>query len=457
MVTTRYYIYYKLEENKYILLNTLSGAIDIVEKNIIQYLKNPSKVDINKDFVVALKERGYIISKNEDLDKIKDLIKNAKYKSKTGTFVICPTYMCNLRCKYCFEGIGTRTKSKVLEEKDVDKIFKAIEEVCSEKDIKKPQILLYGGEPFLPSTKDIVSYILKKSRNKGYFVSAISNSTHLYQYKDELNEYKNTIKSIQVTIDGSKNIHNKYRVKVDGSGTFDEITKSVDLLLAIGIRVNLRINTGKNNVKYLSNVLEFIEQKKWNISPLFKCQIAPITDHFCTFNLPNWMPESELLKEIYAAVEDVEKTKEKFHMSLGKDIEIRTSLLRSIWREKKKKVINPQPCAAGKRKYYIFGAEGNIYPCPETVGMEEYAIGRYLPSLKLDQEAEKLWERDITNIDKCRECSIAPICGTGCTWACIATNGKNFKEPVCNFARETIDSYFELNKHKILKLCKNSK
>jgi uncharacterized protein len=335
---------------------------------------------------------------------------------------------------------------------DIDKVFEAINKICDSKNIKNAKILLFGGEPFLPSTKDIVHYILEQSANRGYKIGAISNGTNISTFNEDFRKFKNNFNNIQITLDGPKEIHDKLRVKANNGSTFDQIVDNINLLLKIGIHVSLRVNVGKNNVDFIPEILKLIDENQWNKLKNFSCQLAPITDHFCTGCLPNWMPESELLLKIYNLFDDFEEIKKKYKISLGMDLERRTKLINDIFNKKtcNKSMPNPSPCSAGARTYYVFGPDGNIYPCTETVGNPKYSIGTFIPELLIDTKKEDPWRRNVTNINKCSECNIAPICGSGCTLSHILTNGINFENPVCNYAHETIENFYKLNKLKVI-------
>lgn len=62
-------------------------------------------------------------------------------------------------------------------------------------------------------------------------------------------------------MDGNKSIHDKRRIRADGSGTFDSICDGINKILDIGIKVNLRINTDAENIGYLGELKEVFEKQ----------------------------------------------------------------------------------------------------------------------------------------------------------------------------------------------------
>jgi uncharacterized protein len=455
MHQSKYLIIHQVDPENFLLVHTLTGALDIVKKEIIDYLNNPENNGIDKNIIKQLISRGYLNSETKTEETLLGELLNLHLQNTNNemVFVICPTYTCNLRCVYCFEDIQIRRNNKVINKNEVDLIYAAIKNIRDLKDGRKGSVELYGGEPFQPATKEINAYIFEKASQENYHLKVISNGVNINDFRDILAQYALLIDGIQITLDGPKEIHDRLRVNADGIGTYDQIVTNVDLVLSLGIKVALRVNAGKNNVKYLPQVLQVIKKQHWNTNPNFICNIAPILDHYSTGKIPNWMPESELLLKIYALFDDFEAIREEYHLVLGTDMERRTALIRSIWAKENKKVTPfPVSCMAGCRNTYVFGSDNLIYACPETVGIEKYAIGQYSPEFSLKDDMEKIWERNVANIEKCKNCNIAALCGSGCTWASLATNGANFKEPVCNYAHETIANFLQLNNERIAAL-----
>lgn len=445
MKLTKYMKQFSIDDKKSLIINSITGAVDIIDNNILKELYSGKLDDPEKNqVIIKLKERGYIVAdEKEDYERLKLIVSKQRHMS-LATFIICITYKCNLSCSYCFEPSEVKTKNYVLNETDIDKIFVAIKQIMEERGFRYASILLYGGEPFLPSSKSLVAYIMDKAKNNNYVVQAISNGTKIVQYKDILNNYKDIIRNIQITLDGSQKYHDITRKYPSGQGSFSEIVHGIDVCVNIGIPINLRINVGKKNIDGLDELLNYIEDKGWAKSKNFTCQLAPVTDHYCTGAMQDWIPEHIVLEKILSLFD----RHKDISMKMGTDMEKRVAILKSVLSKQKNRLFTCLPCSAALRNYFIFGAEGLIYACPETVGIEEQSIGKFKPDFQIEKSKENVWKRDISNIDKCSNCEIAGICGSGCTWSAIATNGKMFENPQCNFAKETVETYFQINKQK---------
>lgn len=453
MVVCKYIKEFEIDGGRLMIMNTLSGAMDIIDKKIFTDIKEGIFQPENDEIYKRLKHRGYLIEDNEENYKALSKALSRQEKIKFATFIICTTYACNLGCSYCFESKDTKSNKYVLKREDIDLIFNAIEELKVTRGISKVCVLLYGGEPFLNITQDIVQYIFEKAFTFEYKMQAITNGTQLHLFKQLFRKYHDIIRQFQITLDGIEEVHNLTRKYLSGEGSFQDVVKNIDMCLELKIPIVVRINIGKKNIVSVRKLIEFIIQKSWNTYSNFFCQIAPVTDHYCTTLIDEWMPEHEHLRKIYGELREYFENPNQLNIRLGTDIEKRTARLKSVLIKNPNIADSILPCSSGLRNYFVFGTDGLIYACPETVGIKQYSIGTYKPKLVIEDEKERIWKRNVLNIEKCRDCSIAGICGGSCIWSSIATNGENFREPQCNYAQQTVDTFFELNKEKFIEMC----
>ena len=77
------------------------------------------------------------------------------------------------------------------------------------------------------------------------------------------------------------------------------------------------------------------------------------------------------------------------------------------------------------------------------------AIGKFFPDLELFKDKMDFWrDRNIINMEKCRDCKFGPICGGGCPISSILIH--EGKEPVCERYQEVLDTFFKHRGEKIL-------
>jgi len=438
---------YKLNDDNTLLLNALSGAIDIVDNKtkdtILAIQKTKRTNEADEELINTLVRRGYLFESEEKETDF--LCKQRKvYNTLTDnkiSFVICPTMACNLRCTYCFESEEVRCNSKIMTDTQIENIFKHVKKISLERRPRHAVIELFGGEPLLPATREINEKIFEFARKNEMEITVISNGTHINTYKELILKYKDIL-NFQITIDSIRDIHDKRRVRIDKSGTFDIICDGIDILLEIGARTNVRVNVDRENVETLRDFVEFIKSRGWNKkNDIFRCDIAPVTDHHASNNLDNLMPEHQIVKKALEQFPDYDPSNSFFKLAMFRVLGHLNKSLNLNW--KADSYYNFHYCEANILQFYVFTPDGYIYACPEAVGDPKLSIGRYDENIELIPEKVNSWEgRDVFRIPRCRDCKIAPFCGGGCAYAAIKVNG-NIDEPVCDDAENVLAEYIE--------------
>lgn len=477
MIQSTYNFIHPVHNDSYILINSLSGAVDIVDSRtkqqlvMIEHFSIPDATPDELELMNFLKKRGYIFSdlteERNMLFKVKGAMEQMTAKSPWGmTFNVCTTYACNLRCPYCYQGHEIHEDGRSLSDDEIDKMFEAINNIIQMEEDRgrfigaKHRMVLYGGEPMLPGTRHAVEKIVDRAVNQyGFRMCAITNGTFLHQFLDIFQPYREQWDFFQISIDGPKSIHDNRRIMAGGQGTFDRIVQNVDLALERGFAVAVRTNVNKENVGYLPELASFIEQRGWNNIHHFGWQVTPVTNHFGE-EMPDHLPEHEFLIALYELFGDLDTFVDKYNAKLGTVINMRTSRLRNAfgsfdWTKVAMmdgctdsaitSVPHFKECSAREQRFYSFGTEGLIYACPDSVGRAETAIGTFYPQYELNREEHNKWNRGITDSEECTECSISLFCGGGCAYANLMRNG-DITKPYCNYAFETIEAYLEQSK-----------
>lgn len=290
---------------EYAILNPLSGSFDIMNETEFQCLnafKENGKIDPNQlELYNYLLERGYLFT-DQTVETKKIHQEFTKYQLEIDNspvqLLLIPSYGCNLACTYCYEhslpGGGNLITKEI-----VAAFFKYARENFGEKKLK-PFITLFGGEPLIdtPAHREIVSYIVDCSVAEGFELAAVSNGYALANYVEIL--AKANIKEIQVTLDGSKDVHDKRRGTKTGGGSFDQIIRGLDQAVAHGFPINLRTVVDYENLNDLINLAELLDEKGWlDFGPdLFKTQIGRNYELFDCYAKPEYlMAQVELWAE----------------------------------------------------------------------------------------------------------------------------------------------------------------
>lgn len=402
------------EEGKYMLIHGYTGAIDVASAELVERIKSVSstKNDLSEEIVQHLLKREYITtkSKEEEFEYVsriaKALHKKMQLLYKNFTFIV--TYNCNFRCPYCFENRTMKDDTSLFSftKKMVDKAYLAMEEIEPREQLRNKIITLYGGEPLLAQNKNIVEYIVSEGRKRGYKFKALTNGYDMDCFMDLLSP--EFIGEIQVTIDGTKECHNQRRIHYKEKETFDKIIANIKKALEKKIEIVVRVNTDNKNVEDFTCLRKYFNDCGFFSYPTFKMYSALL------WNSSSISEEEQHSLDFLSSRLYISKHKEMGTISQCKDCGLSNRIYKALVENK------PIPfrgvfCAA-QAGGYAFDPLGNIYPCLEIVGNENYRIGNYRQD-KIEWDADKLkeWQNyDITADSSCKNCRYALFCGGGC-------------------------------------------
>ncbi|MCD1125337.1 anaerobic sulfatase maturase [Jinshanibacter sp. LJY008] len=150
------------------------------------------------------------------------------------------SYRCNLKCDYCFylskEGMMAEHSS----ERMSDSMLKRyVRDYISSQDTKEIDFAWQGGEPTLAGLdfyRQVVKYQKMFAEGKNISNSFQTNAVAINRQWAEFFYENNFL--IGVSIDGIPEIHDRYRVSVNGQPTFERIKHSIDLLKEYQINFN---------------------------------------------------------------------------------------------------------------------------------------------------------------------------------------------------------------------------
>jgi len=417
----------QIDDNRRLLINSLTGLIDQVSAEVykvIEQWRGIEKIVPMGDFEAALyenlKERGYLVCcceketsiKNRIIKKLSDVNDKTNKAYKGITFVL--TYNCNFRCHYCFEG-EHRLKKEIMTQAQID----AALELAGD-DLE--YVGLFGGEPLLPETRPIMEYLVSKTSDKIY--SMFTNGYYLSEYFDLLSQIK--ISDITVTLDGDEEAHNKRRHLADGSPTYKKIMHGVEMYLSNGIPICIRMNTGKGNFEASEQLRETLIDNFGKYGDLLAIEIVPMLEDSVA-------ERTELLTKLYSADSElsVEERQQRNRM-FGKDY----SVIDVITVDAKRLAPIYSYCRAHHGNICLVDPYGHIYACAVSVGIEELAVGTYYPQVSYKENS--IFTRNIETIPQCRECIYSLLCGGGCVMSMSSYDDVN--KPACSSVHYALHS-----------------
>jgi uncharacterized protein len=322
--------------------------------------------------------------------------------------VLNVTNQCNLSCSYCYEfgedKIATpEGKKKFM---DMETASASVDYLLNESgDRESVHITFFGGETLMnfPLMKQVVVYAREEAAKRGRKVefSLTTNATLLSgTIIDFLVEHGI---GVTVSMDGTKEMQDKFRIFSNGMGSYDIIKPKVQELIAkhtarpVGARVTMTsaaMNV-KTIYKHLKGELGFHE-----------VAFAPVTtspDRLYSIGEPG-------MGEVLAQFSDLA---DEYLEHALRDEHHGFSNVSDTLAELHQGVNKALPCGAGLGMVGV-GPSGDIAPCHRFVDSDEHAIGHISEGIDKEKRADFLNRGNIDTKYDCHTCWARPLCAGGC-------------------------------------------
>lgn len=246
-------------------------------------------------------------------------------------------------------------------------------------------IRFHGGEPLLNIT--IIRFLIsgfEQYREEFDFLYEMTTNGYVL-FERDVDFLVNNIHNLSISLDGVKEINDKYRVLEDGSGTFDKVYNNILVLKKKKRDLIIRMTVTSKMAEYLcENVLYFLKSGIRNI------MIAlDIWDEEWTSNDLDAVEEQCNLIQKYLKEKDIN------------DVKIDYPLKSEIKRRK----------CEGAISGFQIDTCGCLFPCSYTVGDSEYCCGSVF--VGVDQNKVRCFEKiNLMQVEGCIGCTNYDNCMT---------------------------------------------
>jgi radical SAM protein with 4Fe4S-binding SPASM domain len=300
------------------------------------------------------------------------------------------TRRCNLHCEHC-----GASKESYNEELSTDEIKKVIDDISK---IKGCYFGATGGEPLL--RRDILE-VLSYAKSKGLRTSFASNG-FLIDKKKAVDIKMAKVDSIQISLDGLKETHNKIR---NNQSSFSNVVRAIKNLQEIKVPILSVATTltshNFNELEKIHNLLIELNVKMWRI-----CVVMPIGRAEDSGKL---LLNSDQLKSLFDFIK--RENNKKMYIYVGENLPFLGDQEEAVRDE-------PALCPVGITACCI-GVNGNIRGCPEMPDTPEFTEGNIKKKsiLEIWQKGFKKYRLNeiINNDEKCRSCKDKLKCYGGCS------------------------------------------
>lgn len=330
-----------------------------------------------------------------DFNKLRDSVFYGEFKNQLKKGKVLPPFMvawdcsrkCNLHCVHC-----GAVKERYDKELTTEQIKKLIDKLA----VMKVRFFgATGGEPLLRNDLiEVLGYAVKKGIRTGFATNGFFIDKKIAKKIKEAG-----ISSMQISLDGTKEIHNKIR---GNNLSFRKAVEAIKNLQDENIKIVSVATTvtpmNFENLKELKKVLLSLKVKRWRI-----CVIMPIG----RASKSNLILKPNQIKEL---LEFVSSNRDNIKIQIGENLTFLAEFEKRIRKA-------PLVCPVGFTACCI-GVNGNVRGCPEMPDVEKFREGSILekPFIEIWKNGFKKYRnREILKSDKrCSNCKNKENCYGGC-------------------------------------------
>ena len=344
--------------------------------------------DIYKDYVIDFKKRQTVVK----------------------ALCLHIAHDCNLACKYCFAEEGEYHGRRALMSFEVGK--KALDFLIANSGNRiNLEVDFFGGEPLMNwnVVKQLVEYgrSQEKEHNKKFRFTLTTNGVLL---NDEIMEFCNReMSNVVLSLDGRPEVNDRMRPFRNGKGSYELIVPKFQKFAKSRGEKDyfVRGTFTRNNLDFGNDVLHYADLgfEKLSMEPVVAAPEEPYSIR--EEDLPQIMDEYDRLAKEFVKRQKEGRGFKFFHFMLD---------------------LSQGPCVAKRLSGCGSGTEylavtpwGDLYPCHQFVGNEEFLMGNVDEGIKRTDLVKTFGNCNVYSKEKCKNCFARFYCSGGC-----AANSFNF-------------------------------
>ena len=405
-----------------IVLDVCSGSVHVVDEvayDIISLFENNEK-----EYVIQkVCELHTDIAEAEILDcysQIEELKNSGKLfapdtfesmagalKEKTAGVVkalcIHIAHTCNLNCEYCFASQGKYHGDRAVMSFEVGKraLDFLVENSGSRKNL---EVDFFGGEPLMnfEVVKQIVAYArsIEKEKGKNFRFTLTTNGLLV---DDDVIEFCNKeMSNVVLSLDGRKEVHDRYRVDYAGNGSWEKIVPKFQKFVNARGNKNyyMRGTFTHNNPDFLEDIKTMLELgfSELSMEPVV-CEKGD-KNELTMDDLPIVMEQYERLAELMLQKDKEGKPFTFYHYMI--DLTGGPCIYKRI-----------SGCGSGT-EYMAVTPWGDLYPCHQFVGEEKFKLGDIWKGVTNKEVQNEFMGCNVYAHAECKDCWARLYCSGGC-------------------------------------------
>lgn len=330
-----------------------------------------------------------------------------KLKQKTSGVVkaLCLhiAHTCNLNCAYCFASQGNYHGERAIMSYEVGKqaLDFLIEHSGNRRNL---EVDFFGGEPLMnfQVVKDLVAYARSIEKEKGkHFRFTLTTNGVLVD--DDVIEWANReCSNVVLSLDGRKEIHDRYRVDYAGNGSWEKIVPKFQKFVESrgGKDYYMRGTFTHANPDFLKDIQQMLDLgfRELSMEPVVCAAGDPSA--LTEADLPIVMEQYEQLAQLMLE-HDRQGTPFTFYHYMI-DLTGGPCIYKRI-----------SGCGSGT-EYMAVTPWGDLYPCHQFVGEDRFRLGNIWDGVTNTDIQKEFAACNVYAHPECRDCWALLYCSGGC-------------------------------------------
>ncbi len=408
-----------------IVLDIYSGSVHLVDEvayDIISMYEGTPREIIVKEILQKYGDRADVTKEEiedcfADIEELKvagklfapDTFENkaGALKKKTAGVVkaLClhVAHVCNLNCSYCFASQGKYHGDRAIMSYEVGRraLDFLIENSGSRTNL---EVDFFGGEPLMnfDVVKQLVAYARSREKEcKKNFRFTLTTNGMLVD--DDVIEFSNReMSNVVLSLDGRKEVHDRYRVDYAGKGSWETIVPKFQKFVEArgGKNYYMRGTFTHANPDFLRDIEEMLALgfTELSMEPVVAAPDDPSA--LTKEDLPIVLEQYEQLAELMLRRYREGKPFTFYHYMI--DLKGGPCIYKRI-----------SGCGSGT-EYMAVTPWGDLYPCHQFVGEEKFKLGNVFDGVTNKEIQNEFEACNVYSRPECKDCWAKLYCSGGC-------------------------------------------
>ena len=412
---------HKFCQNGYhIVLDVNSGAVHVVDEltdKLLDFLTPPleekcpvralealssvyHKAEIEAAYaeLLTLYQGGQLYSE-DDYEPFASMMVDSPIKA----MCLHVAHDCNLRCAYCFASTGGYGTGRKLMPLEVGK--KAIDFLIEKSEGRRNlELDFFGGEPLMnfDMVKETVQYARKREKETGKYFRFTITTNGLMLDDDKIDFINKEMSNVVLSLDGRPEVNDRVRCRTNGAGSYEAVLPKFQRLVEQRgqDQYYVRGTFTKYNLDFAKDVEHFANAgfEQISVEPVVSSPDQPYA--LTEADLPAIFAEYERLSLWLIEKKKAGDGVNFFHFML--DLDQGPCAIKRL-----------RGCGCGN-EYVAVTPEGDLYPCHQFVGMDEWKMGSLLDGTLNKGMKNRFAKATVYAKEECKACWAKFYCSGGC-------------------------------------------